>query len=66
VAAPVSPSPAPIDHAAVRRALSSLTATLGDIAVRIECRAHEEHRSEDASPVQPIGDERDRRQVARR
>jgi hypothetical protein len=37
-------APSPTDHAATQRALASLTATLGAIALRIETHQHEEHR----------------------
>ena len=46
-------SPPPTDHAAIRRALSSLTATLGQIALRIETRRCEEHETEEAPSPRP-------------
>jgi hypothetical protein len=53
-------APAPVDHAAVQRALASLTNTLGGIAKRIETRRSEEH----APPPEPTDDKRGEQEAA--
>jgi hypothetical protein len=63
MAASASPL-AGIDHAAVQRALASLTSILGGIALRIECRRCEEHRGSDASPPPPTVDKREADEAA--
>jgi hypothetical protein len=51
-------APSPADLASVPRALSSLTATLGAIAERIERHQGEEHREPDRIVPEPVAPER--------